>query len=261
VGVDGNLMLGGLSDALTRGGPLMESPRGRGLTLWLTGNQSSRNAWSIYVDWSSNDQGGSYLDVDPHLSFRPGDRWEISFDPSWSKWEDARQFILSRAGGGAATFGRRYVFSHVDRSEVAAQLRLNYTFTPDFTLETYVEPFASSGRFHSFGELRAARSGDLLTYGTEGTAIIRNADSSHMVNAGVESFVITPRDFNVRSLRSNLVLRWEWRPGSTAYLVWQQDGAADRALDSVRPGDLFDAFDVTPDHFLALKLSFWMPVR
>jgi hypothetical protein len=261
VGVDGNVMLGGLNDALTRGGPLMQPPYGRGLALWVNGNPGSRTQWEVYVDYSSNDRGGSRIGIDPSLSLRPGDRWELSVDPRWSKWEEARQFIQSRAGGSPATFGRRYVFAHVDRDEVSARLRLNYTFTPDFTLETYVEPFASSGRFHSFGELRAARSGDLLTYGTEGTAIVRNADGSQTVSAGGESFIIAPRDFNVRSLRSNLVLRWEWRPGSTAYLVWQQDGSASRALESVGPGDLLDAFDVTPDHFLALKLSFWMPVR
>jgi hypothetical protein len=261
VGVDGNVMMSGVSDALTRGGPLMEPPHGRGFTVWATGNPSSRNPWSIYVDWITNDRGGFVIDVDPHLAFRPGDRWEISFDPSWSKSEEARQFILSRPGGSEATFGRRYVFAHVDRSEVSAQLRLNYTFTPKLTLETYLEPFASSGRFHSFGELRAARSGDLIEYGSTGSSIAQSADGSWSVTDAGGSFTIPRRDFNVRSWRSNLVIRWEWRPGSTAYLVWQQDGFADRAADLVEPGDLLDAFDVPRDHFLALKLSFWMPVR
>jgi hypothetical protein len=261
IGVDGNVMLGGVSDALTRGGPLMEGPHGRGLLLWLAGNPGSRNTWEINVDYSSNDRGGSRMGVAPSLSLRPGDRWELSFDPRWSKWEEARQFILSRAGGSAATFGRRYVFSHVDRAEVAARLRLNYTFTPDLTLETYLEPFASSGTFHSFGELRAAGSGDLVQYGTEGTTISSNPDGSRTVTAAGGSFPIPSRDFNVRSLRSNLVLRWEWRPGSTAYVVWQQDGFANRDLSDVAPGDLFDAFEVSRDHYLAVKLSFWMPVR
>jgi hypothetical protein len=239
----------------------MESPRTRGVTTWLRNNPGSRSSWGVELTLSSNDRGGSRVGVSPSLSIRPGNRWELSLDPRWSRWEEARQFILSRDGGRAETFGRRYVFSHVDRSEVAAQIRLNYTFTPDLTLETYVEPFASSGSFHAFGELRAAGTGELIDYGSQGTAIVPNADASWTVTDGGSSFTIPPRDFNVRSLRSNLVLRWEWRPGSTAYLVWQQDGFADHDQRSVRPGDLFDAFEVTRDHFLALKMSFWLPVR
>jgi hypothetical protein len=200
------------------------------------------------------------VSIIPNLTFRPGDRWELTINPEWSRWEEPRQFILSRDGGRPETFGRRYVFSHVERSEVSAQIRLNYTFTPNLTLETYIEPFASAGRFHSFGELETA-GGDLLEYGTDGTTITENDDGSRTVTDAPATFVIAPRDFNVRSLRSNLVLRWEWRPGSTAFLVWQQDGSADRDVEDVRVADVFDAFDMTPDHFFAVKLSFWVPVR
>ena len=103
------------------------------------------------------------------------------------------------------------------------------------------------------GELVAARSGDLRAYGTGGTAIVRDADG--------ESFTIADQDSDVRSLRSNVVLRWEWRPGSTAFLVWQQNGYDERAREAVRPRDLFDAFQGGADHFLAIKVSYWLPVR
>lgn len=135
---------------------------------------------------------------------------------------------------------------------------MSYTFTPNLTLETYAEPFASSGRFHSFGELLRPRDRSLLLYGTGGTTIARNPDGSHTVTDGAASFDIEPEDFNVRSLRSNVVLRWEWRPGSTMYLVWQQDRSADRALGTARPSDLWDAFRTSGDNFLAIKVSYWL---
>jgi hypothetical protein len=231
------------------------------VTISWRNSAGARDDWGLLVNLSSDDRGGWRIGAAPDMALRPGDRWELVVAPRWNRWEDARQFVAARDGGGGATFGRRYIFSHVDRSETAAQIRLNYTFTPNLTLETYVEPFAASGTFHSFGELRAAGSGELLTYGTEGTSLIRNPDGSHAIAAGESTFLIPARDYNVRSLRSNLVLRWEWRPGSTAYLVWQQDGFANRDLGRVRPDDILDAFELTPDHFLALKLSFWMPVR
>jgi hypothetical protein len=138
---------------------------------------------------------------------------------------------------------------------------VNYTFTPNLTLETYAEPFASSGRFHTFGELLAPRSRDLLEYGTNGTTIERNSDGSHTVIANGDTLAIDNEDFNVRSLRSNVVLRWEWRPGSSLFLVWQQDQEADRPFRRVRPGDLWDALSTSGDSFFAVKVSYWLPLR
>jgi hypothetical protein len=258
--LNGQISLGGQSDELTRGGPLMRLPREHDVSVTLRNGPGARSDWEIEVIRVWDDRGGSRVSVTPNVTVRPGDRWELGVNLEGSRWEEPVQFILSRDGGRPATFGRRYVFSRVERAQVSAQVRLNYTFTPNLTLETYIEPFASSGRFHSFGELAAA-GGDLLEYGTEGTTITENADGSHTVTDGAETFIIGLQDFNIRSLRSNLVLRWEWRPGSTAYLVWQQNGSVDRPIEDVRVGDVFDAFDMRPDHFLAVKLSFWVPVR
>jgi hypothetical protein len=140
-------------------------------------------------------------------------------------------------------------------------VRVNYTFTPNLTLETYAEPFASSGRFSRFGELLAPRSRELLEYGTRGTTITTAPDGSRVVTVAAQSFEISNEDFNVRSLRSNVVLRWEWRPGSTLFLVWQQDQEGDRPFGRVRPRDLLDALSTRGDSFFAVKISYWLPVR
>lgn len=249
------------SDALTRGGPLMGTERRVGTGLRLQNSASARTGWAVGANGSKRADGGWSRNANVNLTLRPGSRWEIRLDPSYHRSRNARQFVTSVANGRAETFGRRYVFGHVERSEIAASVRVNYTFTPDLTLETYLQPFASSGQYHDFGELAAARERSLLTYGTSGTTIARNADGSHTVMAGAQTFTIGDQDFNVRSLRSNAVLRWEWRRGSTMYLVWQQRRGADRDIELVRPGHLFDAFRTAGDNFIALKVSYWMPVR
>ncbi|MGH7477749.1 MAG: DUF5916 domain-containing protein [Longimicrobiales bacterium] len=259
--LNGNFVPRGLSDALTRGGPLMGTGQAWGMSTELQNSSGSRSRWGFEAGGSRDELGGWSYRVEGDFSFRPGDRWEVTLDPRWIRREDARQFVLARDGGGAETFGRRYVFAHVDRGEVAARLRLNYTFTPNLTLETYAEPFASSGVFHSFGELEAARSRDLREYGTAGTTIERNDDGSRTVTADGETFTMRDLDFNVRSFRSNLVLRWEWRPGSTAFLVWQQNRFADLGDGRVAPADVFDTLRSGGDQFLALKVSYWIPVR
>ena len=78
---------------------------------------------------------------------------------------------------------------------------------------------------------------------------------SRDVTDGAQSFVIGDRDFNVLSFRSNLVLRWEWRPGSTLFVVWQQDRSGD-ATRSVGARSLFDG-----GQFLAVKMSYWLAAR
>lgn len=249
-----------VSDALTRGGPLMGTPRGYGGQVELESRSGARNGWGIDLEGSRDEAGGWKRAIELSLSFRPGTQWEVSLDPSWERREDSRQYITTLVGGRPVAFGNRYIFAHADRSEVAARFRLNYTFTPRLTLETYVEPFASSGSFHTFGELREPGGRDILLYGTEGTTITESS-AGHQVSDGNQTFLIPYPDFNVRSLRSNAVLRWEWRPGSTMFVVWQQDKNADRDPGLVRPGDIFDAFATRGDNFLALKVSYWIPVR
>lgn len=239
----------------------MGTPRRNGGAIELQSRSGARNGWGIELGGSRDEAGGWRRELDLSLSARPGDQWELSLDPNWERSEDSRQYVTAVGGGRPQTFGTRYVFAHVDRSEVAARFRLNYTFTPRLTLETYAEPFAASGSFHTFGELREARGRDLIEYGTNGTTIGTDPDGNQRVTAEGQSFTIPNHDFNVRSLRSNVVIRWEWRPGSTMFVVWQQDKNADREPGLVRPGDIFDTFGTKGDNFLAVKVSYWIPVR
>ncbi|MDP9177797.1 MAG: carbohydrate binding family 9 domain-containing protein, partial [Gemmatimonadota bacterium] len=252
-----------LSDALTRGGPLMGTPTGYRAEIELHNRSGARNGWGFELESAGDETGGWEREIELSLSYRPGTQWELSLYPRWVLWNTSQQFVTSLGGGRSETFGTRYIFAHVDRGEVAARFRLNYTFTPRLTLETYAEPFASSGTYHEFGELPAARARELRVYGGEGTgtSIVKNADGTRTVIADGQTFTLFDPDFNVRSFRSNVVFRWEWRPGSTMFVVWQQDRSADRAVQLVRPGDLFDSFNASGDNFFALKISYWLPVR
>lgn len=258
ISFDGELSSRGLSEDLSRGGPLMQTGRSWTLGAALRSPGGARNQWAVEWGMGADELGGRSFRVEGGVSLRPGDRWELSFDPRWIDQTEARQFITALDGGRSATFGRRYIFAAVDRREFAAQLRLNYTFTPDLTLELYAEPFVASGRFHGLGELEAARSRELIEYGT---GLVLNEDGSRTVSAGGDTFTLADRDFNVQSFRSNAVLRWEWRPGSTAFLVWQQDRFADRIRGTARAADLWDGVRAPGDHFLALKVSYWVPIR
>ena len=251
------------SDDLTRGGPLMGTGAAWIASVGVDGRPGGRTEWEAGVDLFRSELGSWRTAADLELRFRPGPRWELSVDPRWSRGAEARQYVTTREGGPAATFGRRYVFAHLERNEVAMQIRLNYALSPDLTLETYAEPFASSGRFHGFGELPAARSRALRTYGEDGTTIVRSEETGERtVTDGADTFVLPHLDFDVRSFRSNAVLRWEWRPGSTLFVVWQQDRSRrDARWTRLDPSDAFASLGAAGDNLLAVKLTYWIPVR
>jgi len=170
--------------------------------------------------------------------------------------------VATVSGGPALTYGQRYIFSFIDRSTWSSQFRLGYTLRPDLNIDVYAEPFAASGRYYDFGELTAARTRLMRLYGTDGTTISSQPDGSRVVTDGLASFTLKSTDFNIRSFRSNVVLRWEWRPGSILYLVWQQNRRASEALgDRVGLTDMFRSLSAPGSNFFAVKMSFWLPVK
>lgn len=249
------------SDNMTRGGPLMGT--GSSWNVWaeLWSNSKNKTTWNLYTGYSEGETDSWSYWAGGGVTFRPGARWQFSVNPEWNNRTDSRQYIDTQGGGSAATYGSRYIFSFIDRSQLSVQMRLNYAFTPDMTLEWYAEPFAASGRYHDFGELPAAGSEDLRFYGTDGTTISAiDPGKEYEVTDGANTFTIERQDFNVLSYRTNLVLRWEWRPGSTLFLVWQQNRSEFLSTgNQVGPHSLTDAMNAPGDNFLAIKISYWIP--
>jgi hypothetical protein len=139
---------------------------------------------------------------------------------------------------------------------------LTFTFKPDLNLDVYAEPFAASGRYYDVGELLAPASQLRLAYGTGGTSLERAADGGLHVVTPTGAFSLRNNDFNVRSFRSTIVLRHEWRPGSTLYLVWQQDKEGrDPVGTTVGAGDLLRSVGESGANVFLVKTSFWLPVR
>jgi hypothetical protein len=150
---------------LTRGGPRMQVPSAWSIDALLRNNTSSQTSWSGEVILGGTEDGGLTHQVIGHLGFRPGPRWQLSVDPNFLHQVDTQQYVTTANGGGAQTYGKRYVFGTIDRSTYSTQFRLNYTFKPDVNLDVYAEPFAASGFYSNLGELAAASTRLLRIYG------------------------------------------------------------------------------------------------
>lgn len=256
--ISASLDFRGYNWQLTRGGPLMETPRGRTWQGRLRNRSGAQTAWDATVQYNSDELGGATRHLDGQFSFRPRPSVRLSVSPVYQREINPRQYVTTRGGGGPETYARRYIFAFIDRTTLSTQVRVSYTFKPDLTLDVYAEPFAASGRYDNFGELLAARSRLLRAYGADGTTIETRSDGSRLVR-GPETFILENRDFNTRSFRSNVVLRWEWRPGSTLYVVWQQDRSDSQPIGGhVSLGDMLGSLGAPGTNFFAIKASFWL---
>ena len=248
---------------LTRGGPAMGVPLGWNVGWSLRNNPASATQWQADANYRSNALGDHVWQTAVVLSVRPSPSLELSVEPEYRNEQGTRatfqgpinrQYLTSEPGGRPETSDRRYIFGTPDRTTLSMQLRASYTFKPDLTLDVYMEPFAASGRYDRFGEMVAARAPALRFYGTDGPTIERLPDGTRLVTDGDDMFTLRNYEFNVRSFRSNVVLRWEWRPGSTLFVVWQQNRASRVPEGShVGPGDLFGSLSAPGDNIFAIK--------
>jgi hypothetical protein len=220
----------------------------------------ARLPWRVNWGGARDALGGRQRSVGGQLTLRPSDRIQMSVEPAWQQSLDPRQYITS-VSGGARTYGQRYIFGHIDRTTISMKLRANFTFTPNLSLEGYAEPFVASGAYSREGELVAPRSYQLREYGTDGTTVTTDSAGTRTIVDGADSFTLGNRDFHVLSFRSNLVMRWEWSPGSTLFLVWQQNRRTSEAFgDPARFDELWRTTRSAGDNFLSVKVSYWLPV-
>ena len=260
-GVNGNAWTRSVDDRATRGGPLTGSPAGARINanVW----SDDRKPVSAYA-WSGanrNELGSWFWGAETGIEARPSTNVTLRFGPEFRLSHTAQQYVTSRSAPAMhATFGRRYVFAAVDQTSVSASLRADWTFTPTLSLQLYARPFIATGRYSEFKQLGAPGQLEFPVFGEDVGTATENADGSFTLDPGdgTEPFTVQ-RNFTLRSLQGNAVLRWEWRPGSTLFLVWQQQREGfERRGDFRGRDDLRDLFRDDLTNVFLLKLSYWL---
>ncbi|HIG76211.1 MAG TPA: hypothetical protein EYQ24_17020 [Bacteroidetes bacterium] len=261
--VNGNVWARTLDDRLTRGGPLAGSPAG----FQLNGNiwSDDRKAVSGYA-WSGgnwNELGSWRWSAEAGVEARPSSNLTLRVGPEFGVSHTAQQYVGTfEAPGLAATFGERYVFGEVDQTSVSASVRADWTFTPDLSLQLYVRPFIASGTYDRYRQLQEPRQLTFPVFGEDFGSVEVDADGEVTLDPGDGSEPVSfgSPNFTVRSLQGNAVLRWQYRPGSALFLVWQQqrngfDDRGDLRFGRDLPGVLYR--DDLTNVFL-VKLSYWL---
>ena len=225
-----------LSKYETRGGPLMGVPR----YTWWDGYIRSDNRKPLVITvggFLSDAESGSYdRSFYTLIRWKPGSNFSISLQPEYNYTYDVTQWVSNVEDEFmTATFGNRHLFGTLEHRTISCSIRMNWIFSPTLSLQAYIQPFISVGDYTRFKELAQPSTYSFNVFG-EGSSTISSNEDGYVIDPDgtgpAPSFSIDNPDFNYKSLRGTVVLRWEYRPGSTLYLVWTQNRA-----DYENPGD------------------------
>ena len=257
-------------DRLTRGGPVAVIPWGQIVSANVNTDLRKPVVVNVNPRFQRNAEGGFQSYVGTNARWKPASNVSISLGPSYNYTRAVQQYVTSVEDATAAAFaGNRYVFSTLVQKTLSLDTRLDVTFTPTSTLELYVQPFIASGDYSDFKEFDAPRMLGKSIYGRDRGTIVPILDQGGTATqyavdpdaAGPAApFTFDNPNFNRRSLRGNAVYRWEYRPGSTLYVVWTQSRddelryVGNLALDRDRTA----LFATHPDNIFLVKVSYWL---
>ncbi len=251
-----------VSTRATRGGPRMLRPAAAEFSgSW---ESDGRKALVVGIDGSlstaARGDGGSWQ-LNASLSWRPASNVTVSVGPGYTSEHNATQYLRAVTDPLAtATYGTRYVFGDLQQRTVSADVRVNWIFSPHLSFELYAQPLVSSGRYGAIREFTTPGGYAFRDYGTEGSTVDRAAGLVDPDGSGpAPAFSIGQPDFTFASLRGNAVLRWEYAPGSTLFLVWTQDRAYLDDQGAFRPRASFNRLlDAPGRNVVMLKVSYWL---
>ncbi|MFL5542317.1 MAG: DUF5916 domain-containing protein [Longimicrobiaceae bacterium] len=260
-----------IDDRLTRGGPAARQPTGYLLHARFNTDLRKKVSFSNRNNYISDALGGWYFGTSASIQLKPASNVQLSFGPSYSHELNRLQFVLRQPDATAtSTLGQRSVFADLAQNNLSMDTRLNWTFTPTLTLQLFAQPFVFAGHYSRFKELTRPRTTDTRVFGQNGfgSVCFDAASNAYTVDpngtcgtAGQSAQAIEfgNPDLNFRSLRGNAVLRWEYRPGSTLYLVWQQQRAGAEPFGDFEFGrDANAIFRQRPDNIFVIKASYWI---
>jgi hypothetical protein len=218
----------------TRGGPPVPIPLGQSWNLSL--NTDPRKWWELNPYAGGGDTwDGRFNTYRLWINLRPLSNVEMSLGPGYreerhvSRWLKA---VEDEHGNRQDIFGEQ----HLRQADMT--LRGTFTFTRDLTLQVYAQPFIAAADYSNFKKLMPPH-------------------SYEAVDGTVYDEAIEQPDFNWNSFNSNVIMRWEYRPGSTLYLVWThaRDFAGDTGEFDLRR-DFDSLFDAVPGNTFLMKVNY-----
>ena len=249
------------STNLLRGGPSFIQPGGEELNLNISTDQSKKFSFNIGNYHGLGDvKSYRYHEYWMGIDVRPMNALSISFSPDYGTQNNQMQYVET----AEINHDFRYIFARLDQKTLSFTFRLNYTFTPELSMEYYGQPFISAGKYSDFKRTTitdADRFMDRYRIFPSDEINYNANDNTYEIDEdrnGNTDYSFDNPDFNFRQFRSNFVVRWEYLPGSTLFLVWSQGRTSSAENGSFAYGrDMRELFGIQPHNVFLIKFSYW----
>jgi hypothetical protein len=243
-----------------RGGPALRYPGGWNGWLYIDSDSRKKLSYGVGTYNYYGDHNCSELyGFEVYAKYRPTKALSLSISPSYESNLDELQYVTTPD----LDEGEKYIFARINQKTLGLTCRLNLSLTPDLSIQFYGQPFISAGKYSEFKPItdpRAKEYDDRFHIFTENEIDYNSETEEYYVDQnldGVADYTFENPDFNFLQFRMNLVVRWEYIPGSSLYLVWSQGRTGSSSVGdfSFREG-MRDLFNLYPRNVFLVKFSY-----
>ena len=213
------------SNTALRGGPRLKVAPSFGQWMFFNGDERKKFYLNGFMNYKfSKENAYASFGAELGFTYQPINSLKIALVPEYSRYKDQIQYVDNIEYINAV----RYVNATIDQQTLSASLRLDYTINPNLTIQYWGQPFASTGRYMDFKYINDALGSKLqdrfIDYSPQQITFNQIEDEYNIDDNtdGIIDYTIENPDFSVVQFRSNLVLRWEYIPGSEMFFVWSQ---------------------------------------
>ncbi len=247
-------------NSFLRGGPSMLLPGDIGMGMGFSTDERKKLVIEPGFRFGKGfEDSQSSSNYSLEMVYHPINSFNISLEPELSLNSGTLQYVSYYEG----VDDNRYIFSSIDQSVLSLSIRMNLTLRPDLTIQFWGQPFVATGNYFDYKYItnpNAEVYSDRYHLFSD-TEINFDSDQNNFViteeNTGFEQYTFGSMDFKVKEFLSNLVIRWEYQPGSIVYLVWSQSRDHYDTYNAFQfSGDMRELWNIEPTNYFLIKLSY-----
>ncbi|HUH47302.1 MAG TPA: DUF5916 domain-containing protein [Arenibacter sp.] len=243
-----------------RGGPDMRYNANFGTNAVFRTDRAKKVVFKLdYNGQHFIDQETKYNDIHPSMIFRLGNHILLTGQFDYARNKDDLQYVSTIAPSNSWDDKSTYIMGRMKQETYGMTLNLQANLTPDFSIQYYGSPFTSVAEYDNFKMSADTRSRTYADRFSEfGNNEISYDSGSYVVDRGGNTMSFKDPNFSFNEFRSNLVLRWEYLPGSTMHFVWEHNRS--NRDDMFRPGwgnNLDRLFGLAGGNTFLMKINYW----
>jgi hypothetical protein len=257
----GSFRSNNLDQSILRGGPTMKTPGNWNIRFGFDSDSRKRLVFDANLNFTrGNENCSKNFNANTGFSYKPTNYLVLSFNPGFSKSFSELQYVSSID----ANPQDKYIFASIDRKTISTSFRINLNLSPNLTLQYWGQPFVASGKYFDHKLIvnpMAENYND--RFRTFSQSQIRPEGDKYLIDENLDQstdYKFNNKSFNFKEFLSNLVLRWEYSPGSSVFLVWSQSRNSSDSSGNLNLmndlGDLFDSADNEPHNVFLIKFSY-----